>query len=143
MLDVIRQRRGAAADSHASDDFSDIRSAFAVMRDALGLSAASPEAAPGWPAPAPAPAAAASPPPRGEPGPAVDGFHDIQAAFADLRDILGLPARGQHARSDGPPDGTDTSVADALDHAAAEAQACARWYRDTPEWQRISTVPVS
>ena len=27
--------------------FSDIRSAFAVMRDALGLSAASPEAAPG------------------------------------------------------------------------------------------------
>lgn len=61
-------------------------------------------------------------------------------AFADLRDILGLPARGRHARSDGPPDRTGTSVADALDHAAAEAQACARWYRDTPEWQRISTV---
>jgi hypothetical protein len=27
-----------------------------------------------------------------------------------------------------------------LDQAAAEAQACARWYRDTPEWQRITTV---
>ena len=141
MLDAIRERRGAAADGHASDDdFSDIRRAFAAMRDALGLSAASPEAVPGQPAPAPAPAAAASRPPRGEPGPAADGFTDIQAAFADLRDILGLPARGRHARSDGPPGGTDASVADALDQAAAEAQACARWYRDTPEWQRISTV---
>ena len=140
VLDAIRQRMGAAADGHASDDLSDIRSAFAAMRDVLGLSAASPEAAPGQPAPAPAPAAAASRPPRGEPGPAADGFPDIQAAFADLRDILGLPARGRHARSDGPPGGTDASVADALDHAAAEAQACARWYRDTPEWQRISAV---
>jgi len=141
VLDAIRERRRAAADGHASDDdFSDIRSAFAVMRDALGLSAASPEAAPGQPAPAPTPAAAVSRPPRGEPGPAADGFTDIQAAFADLRDILGLPARGRHARSDGPPGGTDASVADALDQAAAEAQACARWYRDTPEWQRIGTV---
>ena len=138
VLDAIRQRRGAAADGHASDDLSDIRSAFAAMRDVLGLSAASPEAAPGHPAPAPA--AAASRPPRGEPGPAADGFPDIQAAFADLRDILGLPARGRHARSGGAPGGTDASVADALDHAAAEAQACARWYRDTPEWQRISAV---
>jgi N12 class adenine-specific DNA methylase len=139
-LDAIRQRRGAAADGHASDDFSDIRSAFAAMRDALGLSAASPEAAPGQPAPAPAPAAAASRPARGEPAPAADDFTDIQAAFADLRDILELPARGRHARGGGPPDRTHTSVADVLDHAAAEAQACARWYRDTPEWQRISTV---
>jgi N12 class adenine-specific DNA methylase len=137
-LDAIRQRRGAAPDGHVSDDLSDIRSAFAAMRDVLGLSAASPEAAPGKPAPAPA--AAASRPPRGEPGPAADGFPDIQAVFADLRDILGLPARGRHARSDGPSGGTDASAADALDHAAAEAQACARWYRDTPEWQRISTV---
>ena len=142
VLDAIRERRGAAADGHASDDdFSDIRSAFAAVRDALGLSAASPEAGPGQPAPAPAPApAAAASQSRGEPGPAADGFTDIQAAFADLRDILGLPARGRHARSDGPPGGTDASVADALDQAAAEAQACARWYRDTPEWQRISTV---
>jgi hypothetical protein len=138
VLDAIRQRRGAAADGHADDDdFSDIRSAFAAMRDALGLSAASPETGPGRPAPAPA---AASRPPRGEPGPAADGFTDIQAAFTDLRDILGLPARGRHARSDGHPGGTGASIADALDQAAAEAQACARWFRDTPEWQRISTV---
>ena len=140
VLDVIRQRRGAAADSHASDDFSDIRSAFAVMRDALGLSAASPEAAPGQPPLLPLPPPLRARRRAASQAPAADGFTDIQAAFADLRDILGLPARGRHARSDGPPDGTDTSVADALDHAAAEAQACARWYRDTPEWQRISTV---
>jgi len=138
VLDAIRERRRAAADGHAShDDFSDIRGAFAAMRDTLGLSTASAEAGPGQPAPAPA---APSRPPRGEPGPAPEGFTDIQAAFADLQDILGLPARGRHARSDGPPDGTGASVADALDQAAAEAQACARWYRDTPEWQRISTV---
>ena len=142
VLDAIRERRGAAAGGHTSDDFSDIRRAFAAMRDALGMPAASPEAGPGQPAPAPAraPAAAASRPPRGEPGPGADGFTDIQAAFADLRDVLGLPARGRDARSDGSVGGTDASVADALDQAAAEAQACARWYRDTPEWQRISTV---
>ena len=142
VLDAIRERRGAATGGHTSDDFSDIRRAFAAMRDALGMPAVSPEAGPGQPAPAPAraPAAAASRPPRGEPGPGADGFTDIQAAFADLRDVLGLPARGRHARSDGSVGGTDASVADALDQAAAEAQACARWYRDTPEWQRISTV---
>ena len=27
-----------------------------------------------------------------------------------------------------------------LDQAAAEAHACARWYRDTPEWQRMSRI---
>jgi hypothetical protein len=141
VLDAITERRGATPDGHASDDFSDIHRAFAAMRDALGLPAVSPEAGLGQPAPAPAPpAAAASQPPRGEPGPAADGFTDIQATFADLRDILGLPVRGRHARSDGAASGTGTSVADALDQAAAEAEACARWYRDTPEWQRIGTV---
>jgi N12 class adenine-specific DNA methylase/superfamily I DNA/RNA helicase len=140
VLDAIREHRGAAADGHASDDFSDIRRAFAAMRDTLGLSASSPEPGPGQPAPAPSPAAVASRPPRGEPAPAIDSFTDIQAAFADLREILGLPAHGRHARSDGAPGGIGTSVADALDRAAAEAQACAHWYRDTPEWQRIGTV---
>ena len=27
-----------------------------------------------------------------------------------------------------------------LDQAAAEAHACARWYRDTPEWQRMNRI---
>jgi len=100
----------------------------------------------GSPPPARRPGRASQPPlpplrvGRRAASPAPEGFTDIQAAFADLQDILGLPARGRHARSDGPPDGTGASVADALDQAAAEAQACARWYRDTPEWQRISTV---
>jgi hypothetical protein len=121
------------------------------MRAAFGLSAASsgtgeprlagPAPGAGQPVPAAAPAAAVPPPPRGEAVLAAGGgFADIQAAFADLRDVLGLPARGRHARSDGPPDKTDAAIADALDQAAAEAQACARWYRDTPEWQRIGTV---
>src|SRR5215471_6005878 len=27
-----------------------------------------------------------------------------------------------------------------LDRAVAEAHACARWYREAPEWQRITTI---
>ena len=137
LLAALRER-GAGADG---SDFSDIRASFAAVRNALSLPAASQETGPAQPAPAllpypePAPAAA-SQPPRGEPGPAADGFSDIRETFADLRDILGLPASGRHARGDGPPDDADAAVARALDQAAAEAQACARWYRDTPEWQR-------
>jgi len=148
VLYAIRERRrtAAAAGGPADDDFTDIRAAFAAMRSAFGLSAASPEtggpdpAGPGQPAPAAAPAAHAPRAPRGKPAPADDGFADIQAAFADLRDVLGLPARGRHARSDAPPDKTGAAIAGVLDQAAAEAQACARWYRGTPEWQRIGTV---
>ena len=139
LLAALRERGGGADGT----DFSDIRAAFAAMRNALSLPAASQETGPGQPAPAlpaagPAPAAA-SQPPRGEPGPAAGSFTDIRETFADLRDILGLPASGRHARGDGPPD-ADAAVARALDQAAAEAQACARWYRDTPEWQRTMTV---
>ena len=87
----------------------------------------------------------ASPPP----GAAQDGaaaahgdFSDIRAAFASLRDVLGLPAPGGHARPAAPgpdaPAGPDAGRL--LDQAAAEAQACARWYRDTPEWQRMSRI---
>jgi hypothetical protein len=138
LLAALRER-GAGADG---SDFSDIRASFAAVRNALSLPAASQETGPAQPAPAllpypePAPAAA-SQPPRGEPGPAADGYSDIRETFADLRDILGLPASGRHARGDGPP---DAAVARVLDQAAAEAQACARWYRDTPEWQRTMTV---
>jgi hypothetical protein len=152
VLDAISERRRAApADGQARDeDFPNIRAAFVAIRDILGLSTASrgpgglgpaaPPPGPEQPDPVPPPGTAAPPPPLAEPAPPDDGFADIRATFADLRDILGLPARGRHARIDGPPDGADASIADALDQAAAEAQACARWYRDTPEWQRISTV---
>ena len=68
-------------------------------------------------------------------------FSDIWAAFASLRDVLGLPAPGSHARTATPgPEtsaGPDTTM---LDQAAAEAYACARWYRDTPEWQRMNRI---
>ena len=152
VLDAISERRRAvAADGQARDeDFTDIRAAFTAVRDTFGLSAASrgpggpgpaaPPPGPEQPDPARAPGTAAPRPPLAESAPPDDGFADIRATFADLRDILGLPARGRHARSDRPPNGADPSIADALDQAAAEAQACARWYRDTPEWQRISTV---
>ena len=152
VLDAISERRRAtAADGQARDeDFTDIRAAFAAVRDTFGLSAstrgpggpgpAAPPPGPEQPDPAPALGAPAPRSPVAEPTPPEDGFADIRAAFADLREILGLPARGRHTRSDGPPDGADASIADTLDQAAAEARACARWYRDTPEWQRISTV---
>ena len=35
---------------------------------------------------------------------------------------------------------TDAASDRLVDQAAAEAQACARWYRDTPEWQRITAI---
>jgi hypothetical protein len=140
MLAALRER-GVGADG---TDFSDIRAAFAAVRNALSLPAASQETGPGQPGPAllpaPEPAPTAASQSRGEPGPATGGFSDIRATFADLRDILGMPASGRHARGDGPPDEADAAVARALDQAAAEAQACARWYRDTPEWQRTMTV---
>jgi hypothetical protein len=140
LLSALRERGGGADGT----DFSDIRAAFAAMRIALSLPAASQETGPRQPAPVP-PAAgpgptAASQPPRGGPGPAVGGSTDIREAFADLRDILGLPASGRHARGDGALDEADVAAARALYRAAAEAQACARWYRDTPEWHRTMTV---
>ncbi|MGH3298512.1 MAG: hypothetical protein ACRDP7_42655 [Trebonia sp.] len=135
------RERGGGTDG---TDFSDIRATFAAMRNLLSLPAASQETGPAQSAPAPSAfglsSAAPSQPPRREPGPAADDFSDIRETFADLRDVLGLPASGRHARGDGPPDDADAAVAHALDQAAAEAQACARWYRDTPEWQRTLTV---
>jgi hypothetical protein len=56
---------------------------------------------------------------------------------------LDLPAQGRHTRGPGPNPGPPEAGAASgrlLDQAADEAQACARWYRDTPEWQRITTV---
>ena len=91
------------------------------------------------------PRSTASPPP----GAAQDGaaaahgdFSDIRAAFASLRDVLGLPAPGGHAlpAAPGPDAPAGPDAGRLLDQAAAEAHACARWYRDTPEWQRMSRI---
>lgn len=128
-------------------DIADINAAFARLRRELGL----PAAEPGHDASdsAPGPAAihhehtAQSKQARRAPAPPYEGFADINAAFAELRQALGLPAadpshdpsghgaRGPAADADG--------VREMCD-AIAEAQACATWYRDTPEWQRITRV---
>lgn len=72
-----------------------------------------------------------------------DGFTDIWDAFMQLRDALGLP---------GTPGGTETTAEPAgsrqsgpvsaalLENAMAGARASAAWYRDSPEWQRITLV---
>jgi hypothetical protein len=72
-----------------------------------------------------------------------DGFTDIWDAFTRLRDALGLP---------GTPGGTETAAEPAgsrqsgpvsaalLENAMAGARASAAWYRDSPEWQRITLV---
>ena len=135
VLEAIAERKGTAG---GDSEFADIRAAFAAMRDALGLPAAGPAAERG-PASGTGASADATPPPRGEPAPA-DGFTDIWDTFTDLRDILGLPRGGEQPGPDEQPSPAAAAVADALDRAAAEAQACARWYRDAPEWQRARTV---
>src|SRR6202034_1068123 len=86
----------------------------------------------------PLPPRAATPGPVGGATPRAGEFDDIRSAFTDLRRVLDLPAGGRHARGAVPP--PDAADGRLLDRAVEEAQACARWYRDTPEWQRISTI---
>ena len=151
---IIEHRRATAPDSGSvGDDFADIRAAFTTLRNALELpapaghrtgSSRGPRPADPVPGPAtadPSPAAGAAAP-DGH-APQAGDFADIRAAFADLRHALDLPAHGGHSRDSGPrpaATGADPASDRLLDKAAAEAQACARWYRDTPEWQRITTV---
>jgi hypothetical protein len=139
---IIKRRRGPAGlDDGARDDFTDIRSAFELLRNALDIGGPA-DLVTGY---APHPAfAAPTAPPRTAPGPARSAapgtgeFDDIRSAFADLRLVLDLPAGGRHARGAIPsPELSDSRL---LDRAVEEAQACARWYRDTPEWQRISAI---
>ena len=148
VLAAITERRRAAAAPPGTDgtSFADIRAAFTVLRHALDLPGpASNGDGARQAAAVPDAAQPASPPP----GAAQDGaaaahgdFSDIRAAFASLRDVLGLPAPAGHARPAAPgpdaPAGPDAGRL--LDQAAAEAHACARWYRDTPEWQRMSRI---
>ena len=69
-------------------------------------------------------------------------FADIRAAFRELREVLGLPeddgfrpATGPDAESD-----LDPTNIRRLSNALTEARACANWYRDDPQWQRITKV---
>ena len=138
---IIEHRRANPQSSASADaDFADIRSAFASLRNALELPANGSQPRSGSPVAGPAPA---QPPPatarHARPAPEADDFGDIRAAFTALRRALDLPAHGRHTRTPGPLD-VDAASDRLLDQAAAEAQACAQWYRDTPEWQRITTI---
>ena len=144
---IIEHRRaGAQSSLSAGVDFADIRAAFASLRNALELPANGSHPRPGSAVSGPAPA---QPPPatamarHDRPALEADDFDDIRAAFTALKRALDLPAHGRHARTPGAHPGTpDTGAANdqLLDQAVAEAQACAQWYRDTPEWQRITRV---
>jgi hypothetical protein len=141
---IIERRRGVGRQSDAAhDDFTDIRAAFTLLRNALDIGgptglvmgySPSPSAA----APGPTGPGRTAPEPARSQDPGPSGFDDIRSAFADLRRVLDLPAGGRHARGSAPP--PDPTVGRLLDQAVEEAQACARWYRDTPEWQRITTI---
>jgi hypothetical protein len=144
---IIEHRRaGVQSSASAGADFADIRAAFASLRYALELPANGSHPRPGSTVPGPAPA---QPPPatanarHARPALEADDFDDIRAAFTALKRALDLPAHGRHVRTPGSHPGTpDTGAANdqLLDQAVAEAQACAQWYRDTPEWQRITRV---
>ena len=148
VLAAITERRRAAAAPPGTDgaSFADIRAAFTVLRRALDLpgpgdngNGARPSATVSGAAhPTSTPIRAAHDGAVAAPG----EFSDIRAAFASLRDVLGLPAPSGQDRPSAPgPDGaTRPDTGRLLDQAAAEAHTCARWYRDTPEWQRMSRI---
>jgi N12 class adenine-specific DNA methylase len=139
---IIERHRGLGRqDDGARDDFADIRAAFTLLRNAVATGSPigstigySPSAA--VPDPEDPRRATREPAHRPDAGP--EGFDDIRSAFADLRHVLDLPAVGRHVRGPDVPPGQSASRL--LDQAAEEAQACARWYRDTPEWQRITNI---
>jgi hypothetical protein len=135
---IIERRNAGRKDSSARDDFTDIRAAFTLLRAALDLGGTAGSTMGYSPHPA-AQARGGTRPGRAAPEPASSlggtGFGDIRAAFAGLRRVLDLPAGEDHA-----PGAAGQSASRLLDQAAEEAQACARWYQDTPEWQHITTI---
>jgi len=144
---IIEHRRaGAQSSASAGADFADIRAAFASLRNALELPADGSHPRPASPVPGTAPAQplpATANARHARPALVADEFDDIRAAFTALKRALDLPDHGRHARTPGPHPGTLYTGAakdQLLDQAVAEAQACAQWYRDTPEWQRITRV---
>ena len=149
MLAAITERRRAAAAAPGTDgaSFADIRAAFTVLRRALDLPGPGDNGNGGRPSaavfgaahPAGTPTRAAHHGAVAAPG----EFSDIRAAFASLRDVLDLPAPSGQDRPAAPGPGGATrpdTTGRQLDQAAAEAHTCARWYRDTPEWQRMSRI---
>jgi hypothetical protein len=105
--------------------------AFADVLDVLAAHRPSPPAGP----------AAAS---RHQAAPAADAFADVWAAFADLRQALGLPGHdgglGANPILLRRADPRDHAVLRPLDDAIAEAQASLGWCQHTPEWRRIISV---
>ncbi len=78
--------------------------------------------------------------PAGQPA---DSFADIWDAFARLRDALGLPGTlGGADAAEEPADRASPGPVSAalLEDAMAGARASAAWYRDSPEWQRLTLV---
>jgi hypothetical protein len=148
VLAAITERRRVAAAAPGTDgaSFADIRAAFTVLRRALDL----PGPGDNGDGARPSAAVSGAAHPAGTPTHAAhhgavaahDEFSDIRAAFASLRDVLGLPAPSGQDRPAAPgPDGAaGPDTGRLLDQAAAEAHTCARWYRDTPEWQRMSRI---
>jgi hypothetical protein len=108
-----------------------IKAAFAELWQALDLAGSSHEPSHRTVAPARQKTATAS-----------DDFADIRAAFAELRQVLDLPAQSANDNLDGhaPDTSTPETTLRELDAAAAEAQACVRWFGQTHEWQRIRQV---
>jgi hypothetical protein len=71
------------------------------------------------------------------------GFSDIWAAFAELRNVLGLPPQSDwqdSPRRQASAPEPDLLGSRQLAGAVAEARAYASWYRETPEWQRITRL---
>jgi hypothetical protein len=136
---IIEHRRQAAQGANTSDDIAAIRAAFALLLNALDPASLASGQHPPAAGQAPArPERLAPASARAEPAPGALRFDDIWEAFAELRNGLGLPADSTLAGSAAAP--PSSAAGQLLDHAAAEAQACASWYRDTPEWQRITRI---
>jgi hypothetical protein len=71
-----------------------------------------------------------------------EAFADIRTAFRELREVLGLPQDDGFHSGVGPvgePDLDPTGIW-LLSDALTEARACANWYHDDPQWQRITKV---
>ena len=85
----------------------------------------------------------ASPPPGAAQDGATAAAEPLRRYPGRLRRPAGCPGPAR-IRRPGPARrsraATDRTPCRLLDQAAAEAQACARWYRDTPEWQRMSRI---